>query len=428
MIRYTKRFDNITKGYRSLVGMMMLPRIQTLLVIGTAVWLLAPRSALAQPVNKVLLAEAQLKELPATSLLVGSVRPNRISIVGAEVEGLVIALPVRQGDYLKRGTLICQLNDDTLQLQLKAAEGKLESLDAAVKIAKADLDRWTREKERVAKLEDSNRANAKEVYDTLAEFLMAENRVREAEQDVVEQDAQVKLHKAVISKTRISAPFDGYLTALHTEVGQWMQRGGQVVEIIDLETVLVRVDAPESAIVHIQVGDEARVKLDALNNTVTGHVKYIIPQAHEQARTFPVDITIANPEHELRSGMFARCTVRTGPAGQAIAVPRDAVVHKEGTNRIWKVQAAGPEDMMAFPMTVTLGAEVGEWVAITSGNVTPGMKVAVRGNERLMPFPAKVVVVEEEALMTTSAPSAAPGNGDPSERSHSGHGRPASTE
>ena len=385
--------------------MMKPPRIQTLMILGTAVWLLAPRSGLAQPVSKVLLAEAQLKELPATSLLVGSVRPNRISIVGAEVEGLVTALPVRQGDYLKTGTLICQLNDDTLQLELRAAEGKLESLKAAVKIAKADLDRWTREKERVAKLQSAYRANAKEVYDTLADFLMAENRVREAEQDVVEQNAQAELKQIEIAKTRIGAPFDGYVTALHTEVGQWLQRGGQVVEIIDLETVLVRVDAPESAIVHIQVGDEVRVKLDALNKTVTGHVKYVIPQAHEQARTFPVDIAIANPEHELRSGLFARCTVKTGPAGQAIAVPRDAVVHKEGTNRIWKVQAAGPEGMMAFPVTVTLGAEIGEWVAITSGNVLPGMQVVVRGNEQLMPFPAKVIVVEQETLMTKSTQS-----------------------
>ncbi len=381
------------------------PRIQTLIVVVTAVWLLVPRSALAQPVNKVLLAEAQLKELPATSLLVGSVRPNRTSIVGAEVEGLVTALPVRQGDYLKQGTLICQLNDDILQLELRAAEGKLESLSAAVKIAKADLDRWTREKERVAKLQSAQRANAKEVYDTLADFLMAENRVREAEQDVVEQDAQVELKKIEIAKTRIAAPFDGYVTALHTEVGQWLQRGGQVVQIIDLETVLVRVNAPESAIVHIQVGDEAQVKLDALNETVTGRVKYIVPQAHMQARTFPVDIAIANPKHALRSGMFARCTVKTGLAGQAIAVPRDAVVLKGGTNRIWKVEAAGRAGMMAFPMAVTLGAEVGEWVAITSGNVSPGMKVVVRGNEVLMPFPASVVVVEEAALLTTSTES-----------------------
>ncbi len=126
--------------------------------------------------------------------------------------------------------------------------------------------------------------------------------------------------------------------------------------------------------------------------------------------------------------MFARCTVKTGPAGQAIAVPRDAVVHKEGTNHIWEVKPAGPQGMMAFPLTVTLGSEVGKWVAITSGNVLPGMQVVVRGNEQLMPFPAKVVVVEEEALTATSSPPAASGDGDSADRSPSGHGRPASTE
>lgn len=373
-------------------------------------WLCA-LPALGQPVNKVLLAEAQHKELPATMRLVGSVRPNRVSVIGAEVEGLVSALPVRQGDYLQAGELICQLNDDTLQLELQAAVNKLESLKAAVKISAADLERWTHEKERVAELEQSQRANAKEVYDTLAEYLMAESRVRESEQAVAEQKALVDLKKTEIAKTWIAAPFNGYVTELHTEVGQWLQRGGQVVQIIDLATVLVRVDAPESAIQHIRIGDEARVQLDALHDIFTGHIKYIIPQAHEQARTFPVDIEIANPEHRLRSGLFARCTIRTGPAGQVIAVPKDAVVNKQGTNRIWRVQQGGPQGPMAIPIPVTLGAEVGEWVAITSGNVFPGMKIVVRGNEQLMPFPAPVVVVEEDALLSAgSRPTSRDGN------------------
>ena len=368
-----------------------------------AVLLLRP--AYAQPESKVLLGEAQYKELPATSRLVGSVRPNRISLIGAEVAGLVAALPVREGDYLKKGELLCQLKADILRLELQAANNKLESLKAAVDAALADLQRWKLEKERIESLQNSRQANVKEVYDTLAEFLIAQNKVREAKQYVAEQEALVDLKKTEIGKTKIVAPFDGYITELHTEVGQWMQRGGQVVEMIDLEIVLVRVDVPESAVSHIRVGDEAQVKLDALQCVFSGRVRYVIPKAHEQARTFPVDIEIANPEHKLRSGLFARCTVRTGPTGKAVAVPKDAVVQQKGTSRIWMVQDAGPQGPTAFPISVTLGAEVGEWVAITSGNVHPGMRIVVRGNEQLMPFPAPVVVVEEEALMTTSTKS-----------------------
>ena len=206
------------------------------------------RPAYAQPESKVLLGEAQYKELPATSRLVGSVRPNRVSLIGAEVAGLVAVLPVREGDYLKKGELLCQLKADILRLELQAANNKLESLKAAVDAALADLERWKLEKERIESLQNSRQANVKEVYDTLAEFLIAQNKVREAKQDVAEQEALVDLKKTEIGMTKIVAPFDGYITELHTEVGQWLQRGGQVVEMIDLETVLVRVDVPESAI------------------------------------------------------------------------------------------------------------------------------------------------------------------------------------
>ena len=294
---------------------------------------------------------------------------------------------------------------------------KLESLKAAEEVAGADLQRWRLEKQRVELLEQTKRANAKEVYDTLADFLMAQNKVREAKQDVAQQQTLVELKQTEIAKTKILAPFDGYVTELRSEVGQWMPRGGQVVEMIDIETVLVRVDAPESAISHIRVGDEARIVLDALECAFEGRVKYVIPRAHEQARTFPVDIEIANPEHKLHSGLFARCTVKTGPAGKAVSVPKDAVVQQKGTSRIWMVQEAGPQGAMAIPVHVTLGAEVsdvdGQWVAVTSGNVLPGMKVVVRGNEQLMPFPSPVVVVQEEALISTGmAPATSDQRGD----------------
>ena len=250
----------------------MVSRLRRQLGIGTAatIWLLLAGAVYAQPVNKVLLGEAMYMELPATSRLVGSVRPNRVSLIGAEVEGLVAALPVRRGDYLKAGDLICRLKDDILRLELQAAQNKLASLKAAVDIAVADLDRWELEKQRVESLEIAKRANAKEMYDTLADFLMAQNRVREARQAVAEQEALVQLKEVEIGKTNIPAPFDGYVTELHTEVGQWLERGGQVVEMIDLEVVLVRVDAPESAIAHIQIGDEARIKFDALDGVFEG--------------------------------------------------------------------------------------------------------------------------------------------------------------
>lgn len=358
--------------------------------------------ARAQHVFKVMVAEATLKDLPATTRLVGTTRPRRRSVIGSEVAGPVEALPARQGDFLQKGDLICQLDDDTPRLELQAASRKLESLQSAIAIAKADFELWSFEKKRMERLIKEDRANLKEIKESQAKYLMALNAVQEAEQNFAEQEALVELKTADLAKTRITAPFAGFITRLETEVGQWVQRGGDVVEILDLESVLVRVNVPESIIAFVIVGDSASIKLDALEDTLTGEIKYVIPQADERARTFPVDIEIANPDHKLRSGLFARVTIKSGPAKQALAVPRDAVVQIRGVDTVWMVQQKGADGAMSMPINVTLGAEIGDWVAVTSENIEPGTKIVVRGNERLMPFPMPVEVVDEPALVRGS--------------------------
>ncbi len=361
-------------------------------------WTLLAAPALAQPSSKVLVVEAELRELPSTIRLVGTVRPARKSIIGSEVAGVLAIVPVREGDFVEQGQVLCQLDENMPRLDVDAARGELESLIARLDIAKAELGRWTKERERVAGLQQGGRAQAKELYDTEADYLGAEARVREAEHKIQAQQAILGRAETNLRKATIVAPFNGYISRLLTEVGQWLPLGGDVVELIDLDTVLVRVDAPESAIPYLHVGDPAPVLLDAVHTLFTGHIRHIIPQGNELARTFPVDIEIHNTAHQLRAGMFGRATVRNGPIEPTVAVLKDAVVIKHGTANVWRVEES-QRGAMATPTAVTLGAEFDEWIAITSGNVEPGMLVAVRGNEALMPFPSPVIVVDEPTLL-----------------------------
>ena len=187
--------------------MRMINRYREHIFIGLAAvspLLLPLRPAEAQPVSKVLLGEARYKELPATSLFVGSVRPNRVSLIGAEVEGLVRDLPVREGDFVRKGDLICRLVDDILQLELQAAGNKLESLKAAEEVAGADLQRWRLEKQRVELLEQTKRANAKELYDTLADFLDQEPRTGACGPKLLFPDGSLQLLARMYSGARRS--------------------------------------------------------------------------------------------------------------------------------------------------------------------------------------------------------------------------------
>ena len=407
------------------------------------------------PELKVVVTEARLLDATATTTLVGTVGPVRRSRIASEIAGNVREMSVRQGDLIEAGGIICRLNDDTVRFQLAGAEarlaalearraelvagtrpGELKRLKALLDLAAANLDRWEAEKARVERLYEGSDSNAKEVYDTRADYQIAlQNHVAaeasyelgvegprveviaSAEHDVAEQRAVRDRLRSDLEKTVIRAPFTGYIVDRTVEIGEWVSDGGQVVELIDLTSVLVRVDAPEAALPYARVGDAARVQVDAVGRNLSGVIKHVIRQAQRNSRTFPIEIEIDNPDMLLAAGMFARVTIPSGPKEQVVAVPQDAIVEREGIPYIAMIMPDARGGMSGVRVAVTLGADVGDWVAITSGNVKPGTVVATRGTEGVLPFPSPVTVVDENGT-----PVAMPGGGGGHGSDKGGHG------
>lgn len=405
-----------------------------------------------EPPTKVVVIEAEVRDAPSTMTLVGTVNAVRRSKIGSEIAGIVKEMPVRQGDLVEAGGLLARLNDDALSLRLAEARARLGALTARhqellagtraeelvrlkalLEEAAATYNRWKFEMERIEGLYQGNDSNAREVYDTRAEFVAAERRkiaaqatydlgvagprqevIANAAYEVAEQQAIVDRIASDWAKTSIRAPFTGYVVERTTEVGEWISAGGQVVEMADLSTVLVRVDVPESALPHTAVGDPARVRIDALQRSFEGRIKHVVRQADETARTFPVEIELDNNERLLAGGMFARATVTSGPRQSVVAVPKDALVQRDGVDYVAVVipQEGGGTAGVLTPVTV--GAEVDRWIAIRAGNVQPGSRVIIRGNEDLLPFPKPVVVVDDRGTPVSPPPkvSAALHKGD----------------
>jgi multidrug efflux pump subunit AcrA (membrane-fusion protein) len=163
-----------------------------------------------------------------------------------------------------------------------------------------------------------------------------------------------------------------------------------------LDRVLVRVDVPESAIPFVKTGDPARVLVEAVSDEFTGRIKHVIPQADVSARTFPVQIELPNPDGRLKGGMIAWATATSGPAAEVVAVPKDAVDVRQGVSYVCTVTTTD-KISTATPMPVTTGADIDEWIAITSGNVAPETLVITRGNERVL-FPGPVEISNPESL------------------------------
>ncbi|MFQ5461421.1 MAG: efflux RND transporter periplasmic adaptor subunit [Phycisphaerae bacterium] len=400
-----------------------------------------------RPASKVVVAQAKLVQAPATITLVGTVHAVRVSRVGSPMAGIVADMPIRQGDFVNSGDLLCKLNDDTIRHQWEESKAGLSALEARhrelvagtrpedlrrlkalVDEAEADLVRWKAEMERVTKLYEGASSNAKEVYDTRADYQRAERRkiaadaayqlgvqgprkevIERAAFDVAAQQAVVDRLKSELDKTAIHAPFSGFVASRSAELGEWLAVGGTVVDLVDLSSVLVRVDAPESVFPFVHVSDAAAVHVDAVKQNIAGTVKHILRQADASARTFPIEISLPNEAHHLAAGMFARVTMPSGEAQPMVAVPKDAIVEKNGTTHVAITMPDRHGGQSGMLMPVTTGGEAGDWIAITSGNVHPGMSVITRGNERMLPFPQAIVIVDEHGTpIAVSAPERAP--------------------
>ncbi len=383
--------------------------------------LCAPAAAQGRGPTAVSVCPVEMRDVPPSIQLVGNVMADKNAVVAAEVGGVVVEYPAVEGQLLQAGDVICRLDpavakmwhDEALAtLELRRAKlqelengtrpEELERLKASMEEAEALYKNWEAEKRRVDELYQIQQANVKEKRDTDTEYIAAARRltqatalyeqakngpraevIAQARQEVAAQKAVVERLERDYRKTEIRAPFEGFVVAKRTEVGEWIAAGGSVAEMVAIGTVKVRVDVPESAILYAQPGSVATVESEALGQTFQTEIARVIPMAQTAARSFPVEIDLENPEHKLLPGMFVRARVPSGPPGQRLMVSRDAIVPRGPSKQIFVIRPGEGGASMAIPMNVTTGLEIDELVEVDAPGVQPGDMVVCRANERL---------------------------------------------
>jgi multidrug efflux pump subunit AcrA (membrane-fusion protein) len=368
------------------------------------------------------------RDVPPSLRLVGTINPDRRSVIASEVSGLVAAFTADEGTFVEPGTVICRLNNTVAQLAYDEALATLEALqqqltqmlngerkedldrwDALVAEAEAMVKKWEYERTRTRELVARGQGADKEAHDAEMEFLAAQSRLAQAKahlerarngaraEELARMRAQVAAQQAAmkraardLNRTEIRAPFAGAVVAKHTEVGAWVATGAAVCELIALDTVRVRTDVPESVIGFATVGAPATVEVEALGKSLSGTIARVVPQADPTARTFPVEIDLANKDHKLLSGMFVWAQVPAGPTGKRLMVTKDAVVARGLSKTIYVVRPTGENVFTAFPTAVATGLELGGEVEVSAQGLKAGDVVVSRANERLMDFPMPV--------------------------------------
>ena len=215
-----------------------------------------------------------------------------------------------------------------------------------------------------------------------------EMKTEQARAKVEVQRAEVLRLQEQFERHTMFAPFNGFVSAEHTEIGQWVMQGDPIAEIVELKQVDVEIAVVEDYVDNLHISVEGTVEIPALpNEKFTGRVAIINPQADARSHTFPVKVRVENRIESgqplLKSGMFARVTMSVGKPTPCVIVPKDAVVLGGQTPLVF-VAAMAEGKTTVRPVPVTLGPAQGTWIA-ASGPIKAGEPVIVEGNERVRP-------------------------------------------
>jgi HlyD family secretion protein len=344
--------------------------------------------------------KAAKQDLASVVSASGEIRPKTYANVGANAFGKIVRLYVKEGDRVKKGQLLAQLENvqstadvDATRASLRVTETDAIAAAAALKTAQADLNRAKSDAER-AKL-DWDRAQglykdaliAKSEYDSkkaaweAADAGLAQGQARvaqaKAQQDSADRrigQIRANLTRAadVLDKTRYTAPYDGMVTNLPVREGETVVMGIQnapgstLMTVADMSVITAEVKVDETDVVTVKLGQPADVTIDAFprqvfkglvteigNNAMvrsTGVATSQSASASQEAKDFKVVVTLQNPPENLRPGLSTTAKITTATRTKALTIPIQALTvrrkadleEKDSKKDKGSVQAAPP--------------------------------------------------------------------------------------
>ena len=296
---------------------------------------------------------------------VGTLSSRQSVMLRPEVSGRISRLGFNDGQRVRRGQLLVQL-DDTLQLaQLRQAE-------AQASIASTNLNR--------------NR-------ELVGEKFVSQSVVDQSVAALEVAMAQVALSKAQLDRMRIVASFDGVAGIRSVNIGDYVKDGADLVNIEDTSQVWVDFRLPERYLAQLKTGQAVEIVLDAMpGRSFRGQVDALDSQLDANGRSLLVRARLANPDGVLRSGMFARTRTLFAVRENALVVPEEALVPLGGKQFLIKVVDSA-QGKASQRLEARLGARLAGKVEVLAG-VAEGDLVVTAGQARLLrgdALPVKVV-------------------------------------
>ncbi|MGE5081947.1 MAG: efflux RND transporter periplasmic adaptor subunit [Acidobacteriota bacterium] len=319
--------------------------------------------------------KAQRQDLATVVSASGEIKPKTYVNIGANAFGKITHLYVKEGDHVKRGQLLAQLENvqssadvNANEASLQAAQTDSQAAEAALKTAEADLLRaqadydrnkldWSRAQSLfkdglISKSDFDSRKNAWATADaglTQANARVAQAKAQNdsASRHIAQAKATLTHYTDLLQKTTYSAPFEGVITNLPVREGETVvigiqnAQGSTLMTLADMSVITAEVKVDETDIVNVKLGQPAEVTIDAIpkkifhgkvteigNNAIVRSSGLSTSQqttASEEAKDFKVVVTLSDAPQDLRPGLSTTAKVTTATRSNALSIPIQAL-------------------------------------------------------------------------------------------------------
>ena len=299
------------------------------------------------------------RDLEAIVSASGKVQPKRQVNVSAQTPGRVTRIAVEEGQRVKAGQFLLEIDPKQLEGQLQrgeasvaAAQSSLASARTSVEQGRANLELSRQNLKRQEELWKEGLTTRENLERAQNDVTVRETDLRARTQDIETNEQRIKQEQASLSTTRynlnqiiITAPMDGLVTRRSIEegetavVGTMNNAGSVLLTIADMSVIEAEVEVDETEIPSVQLHQEAKVTIDAVpDKTFKGRVTEIgnspiqtstQSSGQRQATTFKVVITLEEPVPDIRPGFTCTAEITTAKRKEVVSVPIQALTVRE---------------------------------------------------------------------------------------------------
>jgi len=312
-------------------------------------------------------ARVELAQLADEARTVGSLRSRRGVVLRPEVGGRITQLNFTDGQRVKKGQLLVQLDDQLAQAQVMQGQAELS-------IAQA---------------------NQKRNQELVAQNFISQRSLDESTANLQVAQAKLALARATAARLKIVAPFDGIVGIRQVNVGDYLKDGADIVNLEDIDAIYVDFRLPEAYQRKLRRGQNAMLDIDALPGArYTAQIQAIDPLIDANGRSVGIRGCIDNRALVLRPGMFARVNTVFGVRENASVIPEEAIVPQGGRQFVIKLlEGPGEATRTTRRVEVKVGLRSPGKVEITEG-LAPGDTVVRTGQQRIQKDGTVVTVVD----------------------------------